>query len=130
MPNIPSIRANISSLPSGPPLVIALVGGTTGIGSYIANCLATTFAQQGTKLRVYLIGRRQDRADEVIAYGRSTAPGSDWRFVQASNLALLSDVEKVSREIKRLEEVGGSEPRIDVLYLSAALSPLQESPRK
>lgn len=131
MPNIPSIRANISSLPSGPPLVVALVGGTTGIGSYIANCLATTFAQQGAKLRVYLIGRRKDRADEVIAYGRSKAPGSDWRFVQAENLALLSDVENVSREIERLEEEsGGGEPRIDVLYLSAALSPLQESPRK
>jgi len=136
MPNLTSIRANIARLPSGPPLVVVLVGGTTGIGSYVARAFATTFANQGAKLRVYLVGRRQERADEVIAFGQETAPGSEWVFVKAGDLALMSEVENVCGEIKKLEEGSGgfgggnAKPRVDILYLSAALSPLQDSPRK
>jgi NAD(P)-dependent dehydrogenase (short-subunit alcohol dehydrogenase family) len=133
MPTLKSTRAAISRLPTGAPLVVALVGGTTGIGSYTARALATTFANQGKKLRVYIVGRRADRAEQVIAYGRATTPGSDWRFVQSPDLALLSEVARVSADIIAQEEkepFGGGKPRVDVLYLSAALSPLQESPRK
>jgi NAD(P)-dependent dehydrogenase (short-subunit alcohol dehydrogenase family) len=132
MPNLTIIRESIATLPNGPPLVVALVGGTTGIGSYVSNVLATTFAKQGDKLRVYIVGRSTTRAETVIKYGRETSPGSDWRFIQASDLSLMSDVDRVSQEIIQQEErdpFAGGPPRLDVLYMSQALSPLQPSNR-
>jgi NAD(P)-dependent dehydrogenase (short-subunit alcohol dehydrogenase family) len=133
MPNVQTIRDGIAVLPEGAPLVFALVGGTTGIGSYVARALADTYAKAGSKLRVYVVGRRNDRAETVLKYGRDTSPGSDWRFIKASDLSLMSDVDKISREITKQEEeqpFAGGPPRLDVLYMSQALSPLQPSYRK
>jgi NAD(P)-dependent dehydrogenase (short-subunit alcohol dehydrogenase family) len=131
MPNLQTIRAGIAKLPEGPPLVIALTGATQGIGSYTAKVLADTFAKHGSKLRVYIVGRNASRAEELLRYGRETSPGSDWRFVQASDLALMSEVDRVSQEIIKEEEAdpfAGGPARIDVLYMGQAFSPLQASP--
>ena len=133
MPNLQTIHAGIAELPKGPPLVVALIGGTTGIGSYVARALATTFANHGSKLRVYIVGRKAARAETLLKYGRETSPESDWRFVQALDVSLISDVDRVSKEIIKQEEeapFAGGPARLDVLYMSQALSPLQESNRK
>jgi NAD(P)-dependent dehydrogenase (short-subunit alcohol dehydrogenase family) len=133
MPNVETIRDGIAVLPEGAPLVFVLVGGTTGIGSYVARALANTYAKAGSKLRVYIVGRQIDRAETVFQYGRDTSPGSDWRFIKASDLSLMSDVDKISQEITKQEEeqpFAGGPPRLDVLYMSQALSPLQPSNRK
>jgi hypothetical protein len=133
MPSVQIARDGIAALPKGPPLVVALVGGTTGIGSYVARALAETYAKAGDKLRVYIVGRRIDRAEAILRYGRDTSPGSDWRFIKASDLSLMSDVDKISREITKQEEeqpFAGGPPRLNVLYMSQALSPLQPSGRK
>ena len=133
MPNIQTIRDGIAVLPKGPPLVFALVGGTTGIGSYVARAIADTYAEASASIRVYIIGRRLDRAETVLNYGRDTSPGSDWRFIKVSDLSLLTEVDSVSREILKQEEdqpFAGGPPRLDVLYISQALSPLQPSNRK
>ena len=81
MSELKVIREKVAKLANGPPLVAALVGGTTGIGSYVANALATTFAKNGTNLRVYIVGRNSTRAEAVMSEGRKVSPGSDWRFV-------------------------------------------------
>ncbi|KAH7079496.1 hypothetical protein FB567DRAFT_450042 [Paraphoma chrysanthemicola] len=130
MPNLTTIRESIATLPKGPPLVVAITGGTTGIGSYIAAAFARAFSKQGHKLRIYVIGRSTSRAETVLEYGRATSPGSDWRFIQAEDLSLMSDVERISKEIIRQEEekpFAGGVPRLDALYMSQALSPLQPS---
>jgi hypothetical protein len=131
MPDLPTIRKGIASLPTGAPLVVALAGGTTGIGSYTARALARAFAEHGEKLRVYVIGRNASRAEELLKYGKETAPGSEWRFVKAGNMALMSEVSNVSRTVIEMEEsapFAGGPARLDVLYMSQALSPFQESP--
>jgi NAD(P)-dependent dehydrogenase (short-subunit alcohol dehydrogenase family) len=133
MPNLHTIHAGIAELPKGPPLVVALAGGTTGIGSYVARALATTFANHGPKLRVYIVGRKPDRAEKLLQFGRETSPGSDWRFIQTFDASLISDVDSVSKEITKQEEeapFAGGPARLDVLYMSQALSPFQESHRK
>ena len=133
MPNVQTIRQGIAELPKGPPLVIALTGATTGIGNYVARALARTFAKSGSKLRVYIVGRTASRANDILQYGRETSPGSDWRFVQVSDLSLMSEVNQVSQEITRQENespFAGGPPRLDVLYMSQALSPVQPSNRK
>ncbi|KAH6629273.1 hypothetical protein C7974DRAFT_394189 [Boeremia exigua] len=130
MPDLHTIRAGIAELPRGLPLVIALVGATTGIGSYVAKAWAVTFAEHGSKLRVYIVGRNAARAEALLKFGRETSPGSDWRFVQAKDLSVMREVDEISRAIIQLEETSpfaGGPARLDVLYLSQAQSPLQES---
>jgi NAD(P)-dependent dehydrogenase (short-subunit alcohol dehydrogenase family) len=131
MPKINVIHQGVATLPKGPPLVVAIAGGTTGIGSYVARALADTFAKDGAKLRVYIIGRQASRANSHMKYGRETSPGSDWRFIAATDMSLMSDVDRVSQEIIKQEKsapFAGGPPRLDVLYMSQALSPLQPSP--
>jgi NAD(P)-dependent dehydrogenase (short-subunit alcohol dehydrogenase family) len=129
MPKLSVIRAGIEELPNGPPLVVAIAGGTTGIGSYIAKTLATTFALQGNKLRVYIIGRNATRAEAVLAEGQRISPNSEWRFVQATDLALISEVDRCCAEIIRQETdipFHGGPARLDVLYMTHSYSPLKE----
>lgn len=133
MPNLATIQKGITELPKGPPLVFALTGATTGIGSYTAKAIARAFAQHGSKLRVYIVGRKAERAEALLKYGRETSPGSDWRFIQISDLALMNEVDRASKEIIRQEEespLAGGPARLDVLYMSQALSPLQPSNRE
>ena len=99
MPNIKAIRAAIAELPKGPPLVVVLPGGTTAIGHYIAQAFATLFASQGSKLRVYIVGRNATRGEAVVKEGQSTAPGSEWRFVRATDLSNLGEVDQCCTEI-------------------------------
>ncbi|ENH99848.1 hypothetical protein COCC4DRAFT_180370 [Bipolaris maydis ATCC 48331] len=133
MPDVETIRSSIGQLPDGRPLVVALIGGTSGIGSYVAQTFASTFARHGSKLRVYLVGRNAERAETLMQFGRETSEGSEWRFIRAKNLALMSEVDAVSEEIMRQEEASafvGGPPRLDALYMSSALSPLAPSPRR
>ena len=127
MPNIKTIKSAIAELPKGPSLVIAISGGTTGIGSYIAKAFATAFAAHGTRLRVYIIGRNAIRAETVLEEGRRTAPGSEWRFVKATDLSLLSEVDRCCVEIMKLENeapFAGGPARLDLLYMTHSASPL------
>ncbi|KAF2812731.1 uncharacterized protein BDZ99DRAFT_474848 [Mytilinidion resinicola] len=129
MPSLKIIRSAIAELPNGPPLVVALTGGTTGIGSYVAKALATAFAKSGSKLRVYIVGRNATRAETVITDGQRISPGSEWRFIQATDLALISDVDRASAEIIRQETEGsfhGGPPRLDLLYMSHCYPILKE----
>ena len=131
MPNINLSRKDIAALIQGPPLVAVLIGATTGIGSYVARALANTFAKDGNKLRVYVVGRNASRAETLLTYGRQTSPGSDWRFVAVPDLTLMSHVDRFSQEVIKQEQASpftGGPPRIDLLYMSQALSPMQESP--
>lgn len=130
MPDLQTIRAGITELPKGRPLVVALVGATTGIGSYAAKAWAATFASHGSNIRVYVVGRNAARAEVLLKYGRDTSSGSDWRFVQVSDLSLMIEVDRVSKVIIQQEEqspFAGGPARLDALYLSQARSPLHDA---
>jgi NAD(P)-dependent dehydrogenase (short-subunit alcohol dehydrogenase family) len=133
MPPHSTIHTTIQGLCAGPPLVVAIIGGTSGIGSYIAKAFASVYRNSKSKLRVYIIGRNASRAEALLAQVRSTSPGSEWRFIKANDLALMSDVDAVCTQINKSEEqepLNGGEPRIDMLYMTQAISPLAPSPRK
>jgi NAD(P)-dependent dehydrogenase (short-subunit alcohol dehydrogenase family) len=129
MPSLSVIRSTNAELPNGSPLVAVLTGGTTGIGSYVAKGLATTYAKNGSKLRVYIVGRNATRAEAVMKEGQSISPGSDWRFVKATDLALISEVDGSSAEIIRQEAEApfhGGPIRVDLLYMSHCYPILKE----
>jgi NAD(P)-dependent dehydrogenase (short-subunit alcohol dehydrogenase family) len=121
MPSINLIQSATAELPAGPALVAAIAGGTTGIGSYIATALARTYAEHGSKLRIYIVGRNAERAAGVMAEGRQISPGSDWRFVKATDLALMSQVDLCCAEIIAHETRApfhGGPARLDLLYMT------------
>ncbi|CAM1508714.1 Fc.00g055620.m01.CDS01 [Cosmosporella sp. VM-42] len=129
MPSIQEIQAAVSELPKGSPIVAALPGGTTGIGSYIANALATIFADKGSNLRVYIVGRNAARAESVIKQCQKTSPGSEWRFVQATDLALISEVDRCCADIIWQETEApfhGGPARLDLLYMTHCYPILKE----
>ena len=129
MPSIKAIQSTIAKLPDGPPLVVVLTGGTTGIGSYVANALARAFATKGSNLRVYIVGRNTTRANAVISECKKTSSGSDWRFIQATDLALISEVDRSSTEVIRQETENpfhGGPAHIDLLYMSHCYPILKE----
>ena len=133
MPSLSVIRAAVAELPQGPPLVVALTGGTTGIGSYIAKALATAFAKHGARLRVYIVGRNAERGDAVIAEGKRLSPGSDWRFVKVTDLALIGEVDRACAEIARQENeapFNGGPARLDLLYMTHCYPILKERTSK
>jgi len=120
MPSLSAIRSANSQLPLGQPVVAVLPGGTTGIGSYIANALAQTFSKHGSKLRVYIVGRNAERAASVISKSQKTAPGSEWRFIKATDLAYISEVDRACAEVIRQEIAAPlhEKPSIDLLYMT------------
>ena len=113
-------------------MVIVLVSGTTGISLYIAKSFAKAFASTSSKLRVYIVGRNATRAAEVLSQGRRISPGSDWHFIQATDLALISEVDKSCAEIIRQETEAPSHqtPCIDLLYMSHCYPILKERTSK
>ena len=129
MPGLPAIQLAIAELSKGPPIVVALPGGTTGIGSYIAEALATTYANDGSKLRVYVIGRNVARAEIVLSKCRKTSSGSEWRFIQTPDLALISEVDRCCSEIVRQETEApfqGGRARLDLLYMTYSYPVLKD----
>jgi hypothetical protein len=129
MPKLSVIQSAISELPKGPPIVVALPGGTTGIGSYIARALAATYADHGSKLRVYIVGRNVTRAESLLSDCRKTSSGSEWRFIQTPDLALISEVDRCCAEIVRQETEApfhGGKAKLDLLYMTYSYPLLKE----
>lgn len=130
MVQIDHVRASISTLVRSRSLVAVFVGGTSGIGEFTIQALATTHGSRGNRLRVYIVGRNAAAAEGTIAGCRTTCPSGEFIFVKANDLSLLGDVDRVCTEIIGLEEKNvGEEPRIDILVMSQHYFPLLFEPR-
>lgn len=119
------VRAANAALVNSQPLVAVFVGGTSGIGEYTLRALASTHSDKGKGLRVYIVGRKAAAADAIIADCQRVCPAGQFKFVQADDLALLKDVDRVCEEIVKNEEVEGQDgqkPGIDLLFMSQACS--------
>ncbi|EMC93566.1 hypothetical protein BAUCODRAFT_125417 [Baudoinia panamericana UAMH 10762] len=119
------IQARATALVKSRPLVAVFVGGTKGIGEYTIRTLARTHGSDGQGLRVYIVGRNADAANKIITECQTSCPTGDFRFVKATDLRLLRDVDQCSNRITQMERDGeglaGEPARIDLLYLSQDL---------
>lgn len=116
------VRTANKTLTTTHPLVAVFPGGTSGIGEYAVRALAATHGKDGKGLRLYIAGRNLSAAEKIIADCQTVCPAGQFRFVQAQDLSLLKDVDRVSDEIIKLEEqeakAAGTTPRIDILVMT------------
>lgn len=132
MVRLSAVRACNSNLVRAQPLVAVFVGGTSGIGEQTILALSAVHSSEGKGLRLYVVGRNADAGRKIISECNRVCPGGQFRFVQAENLALLQDVDKVCAEIIRIEKqdetADGKTARVDLLVMSQAF--LNFQPRK
>jgi NAD(P)-dependent dehydrogenase (short-subunit alcohol dehydrogenase family) len=112
------VRASNTALVRSQPLVAVFFGGTSGIGSYTIRALARATANGGKGFRAYIVGRNAKAAEEIIAECSGICPQGEFKFVEANDISLIQDVDRVCADIIQLEEKEGQDPRIDYLMLS------------
>lgn len=116
------ISRNKITIPSHP-LVAVFVGGTHGIGSYALLALASHHGavDEGKGLRIYLVGRTEEKVEAIFREARKRAPRGDFRYVECRDASLLREVDGACKrilEMERKEEGGG---KIDFLCQSQAI---------
>lgn len=86
---------------------ICLVGGTSGIGETTVRA----FMRHTKTPRIYLIGRDQTRASEIIDDLKLANPEGQVHFIK-SDVSLLREVDEACRVIQHKED------KINLLFLS------------
>ncbi|KAK2772104.1 hypothetical protein FQN53_004783 [Emmonsiellopsis sp. PD_33] len=108
MVSLDTVRAsNLNLKKLGPGLVAVFVGGTSGIGETTAR----EFVRHADRPRVYLVGRNEARASQIIEELKKLNPDGKIDFLKA-DLELLRNVDEVCEDIKKKEE------KINLLFLS------------
>jgi NAD(P)-dependent dehydrogenase (short-subunit alcohol dehydrogenase family) len=102
--------------------VAVCTGATGGLGRFTLEALAAHHGKAGKGLRVYLVGRNPESANNEFAKLRKSCPDGDFRFVRVNDLALISDIDQACDEITRSETAAaaseGNAPRVDMLFMS------------
>ncbi len=98
------------------PVTALFVGGTSGVGRITLLKLAK-FAKCP---RIYLVGRSQAAADEIIAECRTLNPQGHYTFVQA-DVSLVAGVDRFCETFKGLEST------LDLLFLSPGVLSMDRS---
>lgn len=116
------------------PIVYVGMGATSGINLFALQALVSAFAaqgQQGKGLRAYIVGRKPEDGKKIIDECLKQCPKAIMHYVVASDLSLLSEVDKASKEIEKLEKLeesnGNGKARVDILIASP--SPVLFQPR-
>lgn len=121
MVKINFVRDSVKQCFQNRPLVAVFIGGTQGIGNFTIETLAELYSRQkDVPLRAYIVGRSQAKADQVVGECGGVCRHGVFKFIQAQDLTLITDVDRVSQEILRYEreEHGDDNPRIDLLVLT------------
>ncbi|KAL9048041.1 MAG: hypothetical protein Q9162_007877 [Coniocarpon cinnabarinum] len=118
MVRIEEVRRVNTALVQKQPLTAVCVGATSGIGRFTVQALIALHAEQkGTGLRVYIVGRNQSKGDELVSECQDVCPDGRFTFIQATDLALISDVDEVCAKIAENENAT-TQPKIDLLMLT------------
>lgn len=113
------VKAINATLVKSRPLVAVFTAGVGGIGNYAVLELVKAHGITGAGLRIYIIGRKDALAAELIEECRELCPQGDFRYVKVEDLTLLRCVDKCCAEIVRLEwEAAGESPKIDILCMT------------
>jgi hypothetical protein len=69
---------------------------------------------------VYLVGRKKAAFDRIVSDCACICPSGQFHFIQATDLALLEEVDKACAEITAAEQrnAAGEPARVDLLCMS------------
>jgi short-subunit dehydrogenase len=104
------VRASNAAIPTAlpPGLVAVFIGATNGIGEETVK----QFAKLAVRPKVYIVGRSQPAAENIIAECRASNPDGEYIFIQKSLDLLKNSVEVI-------DEIKSREKKINILFLSA-----------
>lgn len=121
MVKLQAIRAGNSKLVNSQSLVAVVVGGTSGIGEFTLRALVSSHLAKGNGLCIYIVGRNAEAAKKIISDCTAKCPEGQYRFIQAMDLSLLQNVDKVAGEIIQHQQQNTSDssgPRVDMLFMT------------
>jgi NAD(P)-dependent dehydrogenase (short-subunit alcohol dehydrogenase family) len=125
MVKLSTVRSCNAELVKAHPVVAVVIGGTSGIGEHTLQALAASHSDVGKGLRMYIVGRKEASGERVKAECIKTCPAADVRFIRATDLSLLKNVDQLCTEIISSEEAEakktGALARIDFLVMSHAI---------
>jgi NADP-dependent 3-hydroxy acid dehydrogenase YdfG len=107
MVNLSDVRTSNATLAERHGLVYIFAGGTSGIGEATLRALAA----HATDPTVFIIGRTEQRAAEIIDACRKICPEGTFEFLRA-DLTLLRNVDEVCAEVGRRVK------KVDVLFMT------------
>ncbi|KAH8799832.1 hypothetical protein F5884DRAFT_868967 [Xylogone sp. PMI_703] len=131
MVHLDTVRSSNAKFSKRESLVAVFVGGTQGIGEFAIRALTAAYGVSGKGLRLYIVGRNEAAAQKIISDCRAACPMGRFQFVHAKDAALLKDVDRISAEIIKAEELASKTPRIDLLVMTQgylAFEKRQETP--
>lgn len=70
---------------------------------------------------IYIVGRNAEAAKKIISDCTAKCPEGQYRFIQAMDLSLLQNVDKVAAEIIQHQQQNTSDssgPRVDMLFMT------------
>ncbi|KAI3326907.1 hypothetical protein HD806DRAFT_531503 [Xylariaceae sp. AK1471] len=125
MVKLDAVYAANAALVNTNPFVAVIAGGTAGIGECAVRGLATTFAAHGSQLRIYIVGRNQEAADNIISSCGRICPGGTFQFV-GGDLALIKEVDRICDVITVAEQEhaiksNGRPAKVDFLLCSQGI---------
>jgi len=114
------VRSHNAAIFQNQHTVAVFAGATSGLGEATLRSLASSHGKQGKGLRFYVVGRKKASFDRVVADCKRLCPAGQFCFIQATDLALLQDVDKACAEITKQEQENatGEPARVDLLCMS------------
>ncbi|KAF2673197.1 putative short-chain dehydrogenases/reductase [Microthyrium microscopicum] len=106
-----------STFPGG--LVAVFIGGTSGVGKYTLTLLAKYSANP----RIYLVGRSEEAAVQIIAECKQLNSAGTFIFIK-SDISLLKNVDDVCQQIK------SKETAINILFQSQSTMAFKKETRE
>ncbi|KAF2664874.1 hypothetical protein BT63DRAFT_464131 [Microthyrium microscopicum] len=102
------------------PITAVFVGGATGIGHLAVRAFAAAHGTTGQGLNLYLVGRNEVAANEIINDCQKVCPAAEFTFIPGGDLTLLASVSKLCTTIIETitKDSNGAKPHIDLLVMT------------
>ena len=130
MVQLDTVRTANKALCQSRSLTAVFAGATAGIGEATLRALATAHGTGGLGLRAYVIGRKKEATEKILAECSRVCPTGNFVFVHARDLSLLEEVDTVCSEITKAVKQTSGEKSASIDLLCMSQGDFNFSPRK
>jgi hypothetical protein len=92
--------------------------------------LAAAHGAKGQGLRAFVIGRKKEATEKILAECSRACPTGEFVFVHATDLSLLEEVDKVCAEITKAVQGGAGDKPASIDLLCMSQGDFNFSPRR